>query len=190
MAAPPSSPGSASACRQSLRSPRSSRPACGWSSAENPEGTQKVAHLWTANIHRHSLQWLQILWGLCRKIELSSVDSAALIGVCGCVCVHWHSLSRLGCVLSAARRERERKGHVRGGRMRIHNLITLLPTTDQPTWRELDPHWVHYHADYSPDGSSLCSVGIQAGYSAVNEPVHTEGLLHAGEDELRPPVSH
>lgn len=184
MAAPPSFPGSASECRQGLRSPHSLRPACGWSSAENPAGTQKVVQSLKS---KHSSAQPAVAPNslrLCHKLERPLWFQRRWS-----VCVHWHSLSRLGCVLNAASREGE-KGHVRGGRMRIHNLITLLLATDQPTWRELDPHWVHDHTDYSSDGSLLCSVGIQAGYSAVNEPVHTEGLLHAGEDELRPPVSH
>lgn len=52
--------------------------------------------------------------------------SAMLIGVCMVICCpDWD--------VTSLQQKGGEKGHIRGGRMRIHNLITLLTTIQQPT---------------------------------------------------------
>lgn len=101
-------------------------------------------------------------------------NQCVLISVCMAICCpDWDVTS-----LQQRRGGRER---TQGGRMRIHNLIRLLTTIQQPTWKGLEIHWVDYYTDHSFEMSSLCSFCTYTGYFAVNEPDQTDGSLGAGE---------
>lgn len=97
----------------------------------------------TENSTYFALHSDQSLW-LCDGLE----DQCVLISVCMAVCCpDWD-------VTSLQQRRRGGRERTQGGRMRIHNLIRLLPTIQQPTWKGLEIHWVDYYTDHSFDMSS------------------------------------
>lgn len=125
--------GSAWGCRWSLKSPHSSWPGCGWSYAEIPKKITKPSKQLIQRVISSVLTECSsaLIWTGC--VQIWALGSLLVIIL--------HLLSRLDQKGTQPRfTGRERGGHVTGGRMRIHNLIT--------------PPRLHWTADLK--GHTLC----------------------------------